>query len=176
MNDVAHTADEQALVAWQLGRIPREPWRVSERCRFGFPQAIVSPCRLADGTPFPDFAWLTCPYLRDAASAEESRGAAASWARRAAEEPEIAENLAKVDDAVREARAAESGGFDECAALGAAGQRNPFGVKCVHAHVALQLSGIEDVVGQWLIGIAGDACPDSRCARFPFSSTTEESR
>lgn len=170
-----HTHLQLAIVAKQMGRVPRDPWRVASTCRYGFPMTIVSPCRLADGTPFPDYAWLTCPHLVDAASAEESRGACAEWAVRASREAPIESALRSTDEAVRAARAGESGGVDECSAVGAAGQRDPLGVKCVHAHVALQLSGIDDVIGEWLIEAYGDACPDERCKALSNAGENKES-
>lgn len=174
MSRDSHTEAQAAIVSAQIGRVPREPWRVSALCRYGYAMAIVSPCRLEDGTPFPDFAWLTCPFLVAACSAEESKGASAMWAARAESEPEVAEQLRRIDRDVQAARAAESGGVDECAHLGAAGQRDACGVKCVHAHVALRVSGIDDVIGAWVIERHGDACADERCARYEIGNVSED--
>ena len=158
---------EKTLVAAQLGRAPREPWRVAARCSYGYPTAIVSPSRLADGSPFPTFAWLTCPWLLDFAAAEESEGGAARWARRAADDAGTADALRAVDAEVREMRAAESGGADACEGVGVAGQRDPLGVKCLHAHIALALVGLDDPVGAGELGKIQRECPDGRCAALP---------
>ena len=168
MSDDAGTAmppsREAILVAEQLGgRAPREPWRVAARCTYGFPTVIVSPSLLADGTPFPAFAWLTCPHLSGAIAAEESAGATAAWATRAAAEPALAESLHAADRALRAARAAESGGADACESVGLAGQRDPLGVKCLHAHVALALIGIQDPIGAAELGKIPSSCADGRC-------------
>ncbi len=56
-------------------------------------------------------------------------------------------------------------GTDACAAVGLAGQRDPLGVKCVHAHVALALVGIDDPIGLELLE-RGRECPDRYCDRF----------
>jgi len=154
------------LVAEQVGRAPRDPWRVAARCRWGYATAIVSPSRLSDGTPFPTFAWLTCPWLAQRASAAESQGATAEWARRAEADPDLRSRLSKTDQAVRERRAAESGGTDACASVGIAGQRDSSGVKCLHAHVALALVGLDDPIGLHMLGMDNPACPDQRCARL----------
>ncbi|HET6351482.1 MAG TPA: DUF501 domain-containing protein [Coriobacteriia bacterium] len=157
--------DAETLLA-QIGRAPRPPWRVFARCEAGFPQAIVSPSELADGTPFPNYAWLTCPWLVEECSAEESGGATAAWATRAAEDVELADSLIALDAAVRAARASESGGFDLCEGVGVAGQRSPLGVKCLHAHVALALVGLCDPIGSDVLSRTGTMCSDTRCARL----------
>jgi hypothetical protein len=159
-------AADTCVVTAQLGRVPRPQWRVAHRCIHGYPAVIVSPSTLADGTPFPDFAWLTCPHLREFASARESAGAAASWAARAARDPALAASLRATDAAVRAARTRESGGADACASVGAAGQRDPLGVKCLHAHVALALVGITDAIGEKELAAVAPACTDARCRAY----------
>ncbi len=173
MSPSGDTGTEVGLVAWQVGRAPREPWRVEARCDFGYPSVIASPSLLADGTPFPTTFWLTCPWLTEVISAEESAGAVAGWARRAAGDSELADSLRRADSALRAARIAESGGVDACASVGLAGQRDPLGVKCLHAHVALALGGVDDPIGRDLLGRTGTACPDERCARYGSGSDQE---
>jgi hypothetical protein len=159
----AYSSDVASIVAGQLGRIPRMPWRVAAHCVHGMPTVIVSPPVLADGTPFPTYAWLTCPHLAERMSAEESEGAAAGWVARARADAELAEQLRRADAAVREVRRRESGGVDPCRTVGLAGQREPLGVKCLHAHVALALIGIPDPIGTAEIGKVEPSCPDARC-------------
>jgi len=151
--------------------VPREPWRVGARCRWDRAAVIVSPSTLADGTPFPNLAWLTCPWLLDLVAAEESLGGAAAYAAKAAEEPAFAEALRAADVRVRELRAAESGGVDGCCGVGIAGQRDPLGVKCLHAHVALALVGVADPVGTDLLSRVTRWCDDDRCARLCAEGT-----
>jgi uncharacterized protein len=163
---MAPSQSEAALVAAQLGRVPRAPWRVASRCCWGYPTAVVSPSRLSDGAPFPSYAWLTCPWLAQRAAAAESRGETAEWARRTLDDEGLRSKLAETDRAVRDLRAAESGGVDDCALVGIAGQRDPLGVKCLHAHLALALVGIDDPIGTDLLAESDPACPDGRCARL----------
>jgi len=158
------TDAESAVVAAQLGRRPRAPWRIASRCRFGRPTVIVSPSLLEDGTPFPNYAWLTCPHLAEQVAARESAGEVATWAARAASDASLAAALRAVDARVRELRAAESGGVDACCAVGVAGQRDPLGVKCLHAHVALALVGVADPVGEAFLASASRECDDDSCA------------
>ena len=156
--------DETAIVSAQIGRAPRQPWRVAARCRYDYPTVIVSPSRLSDQALFPTYAWLTCPWLTQAMSSAESAGSTAAWARRAANDTTLATALAHADGQLRLARAAESGGEDACAAVGLAGQRDPLGVKCLHAHAALTLIGIDDPIGNAERGKIERDCPDRRCA------------
>lgn len=159
-------ADEAVIVAAQIGREPRGPWRVATRCRYGYPTVIVSPSQLSDGTLFPTYAWLTCPWIAEAMSSAESAGDTALWAQRAATDERVSAALVQADAQLRSARAAESGGEDACSAVGLAGQRDPLGVKCLHAHAALALVGVVDPIGQAELGRIDRDCPDDRCAAF----------
>lgn len=169
-----HDACDATRVSAQIGREPREPWRVGARCKWERPTVIISPATLNDGTPFPNLAWLTCPWLSDLIAAEESAGGAVSFASRAAADPAFAAALRTTDATVRELRETESGGVDGCAAVGIAGQRDPLGVKCLHAHVALALIGLADPVGEELLSRLRRWCDDDRCAGLGSEETTDE--
>lgn len=158
------TEQEARLVASQIGRVPREPWRVAVRCQWGRPSVIASPSTLADGTPFPTLYWLTCPWLIQSAGALESEGLLAEWTDRAASDPHLTAHLGEAHAALREHRAEESGGEDACADVGIAGQRDASRVKCLHAHVALALVGIDDPVGEETLALLGLACEADQCA------------
>lgn len=133
-------------------------------CAHGFPTTIISPPTLSDGTPFPTYAWLTCPWLNERLSAEESAGGTAAWASRAHVDRDLARRLRTTDAEVRRLRVDEAGGVDPCFSVGIAGQRDPLGVKCLHAHAALALVGVDDPIGVELLGKIGTACADARCA------------
>ena len=167
------TDPDAALVAEQIGRAPRTPWRTAARCRFGRPVVIVSPSRLNDGARFPTFAWLTCPHLIEQVGAAESGGAAARFAHRAASDDDLARALRAVDGRVRSLRAAESGGDDACPSVGIGGQRDPLGVKCLHVHVALALLGEEDPIGAELLSRGPRECDDDRCAALVTTPPSE---
>lgn len=160
------SSDDIALVAAQLGREPREPWRIVVRCPNGHPRVIASPSRLSDGTRFPTTFWLTCPMLIAAIGEAESAGGAALWAGRLARDRRLARRMALADAAYRHARAEESGGRDVCAGTGVAGMRDSALVKCLHAHVSAFLAGIGDPVGEAVAADLPDGCEDERCARL----------
>lgn len=172
MKTVSHTEQEARLIAAQLGREPREPWAVLSRCWYGHPNAIVSPPVLQDGTPFPTWAWLSCPHLADAVSAEESSGAAKRWAKRLEEEPQLAEQVLAADAELRSLRA--ESGHDPHPEVGIAGQADPLATKCLHAHVALALAGIADPIGLDVLAAAGRRCQDHRCAELVRTLTGEQ--
>jgi hypothetical protein len=155
-----HDAD---TVRRQLGRPPRQPWRVEKRCSFGFPTVIATPSRLVTGELFPTTFYLTCPHLVAAASTLESAGEAERWASRLAAEPTLAARMLAADAAYRAARVRESGGADACPDVGIAGQRDPLATKCLHAHVAAALSGIDDPVGKSVLEAIELECCDARC-------------
>lgn len=135
-------------------------------CSHGFPTVIVSPGLLGDGTPFPAYAWLTCPHLVEACFEAESAGAIAEWDARVFIDSGLAERLRAADGALREARRMESGGQDPCSDVGLAGQNHPIATKCLHAHVALALVGIADPIGESELGKTHQACRDSRCRSY----------
>jgi uncharacterized protein len=157
---------DSELVRAQIGRAPRQPWRVAVRCPHGHPRVIASPSRLADGTPFPTTFWLTCPLLIGAVGREESAGGVAAWEARLRTEPALAARAREAEDAYREARTAESGGEDACAGDGVAGVRRPGAVKCLHARVAGYLAGTGDPIGEAVAAKAPRVCDDDRCAKL----------
>jgi uncharacterized protein len=159
-------ARECELVRAQIGRVPRQPWRVAVRCPHGHPRVIASPSRLAGGTPFPTTFWLTCPLLVDAVGREESAGGVAQWEARLHAEPALTARAREAEEAYREARAAESGGVDACGDAGIAGVRRQGAVKCLHARVAAYLAGTGDPVGEGVASGMPRACDDERCARL----------
>lgn len=167
---------DAALVAEQLGRAPRMPWRVAARCGFARPTAIVSPSRLDDGTPFPTYAWLTCPHLIERVGDAESAGESARFGERALADPALESDLRALDARVRRLRAAESGGEDACSTVGLGGQRDPLGVKCLHLHVALTLVGERDPIGDELLARIPRECDDDRCAALLTRCTPKEER
>lgn len=150
------------------------PWRVAARCGFGRPTVIVSPSRLADGTPFPTYAWLTCPHLVERVGLAESAGGAADFAARALRDPLFESSLRVLDTRVRELRAVESAGVDACPAVGVGGQRDPLGVKCLHVHVALTLLGEDDPIGSELLSEIPRECEEDRCALLCETGAPEE--
>ncbi|MDR1775668.1 MAG: DUF501 domain-containing protein [Actinomycetes bacterium] len=148
-----------------MKREPRTPWRVLTTCRYGATQTIASPARLDDGTPFPTWAWLVCPWLTHVAAVAETAGECDVWTRRLSDDTRLSARMRRVDCEVRRLRREESGGVDACEQVGLAGQRDCTKVKCLHAHIAYALAGLDDPIGCELLARHGKACGDRRCVR-----------
>lgn len=152
------------VICAQIGRPPREPWQVSSRCAHGRPSTILTGPVLGDGAPFPTLYWLTCPWLSAYVDGLESSGVAAQWRTRLAKEPELRARMHAADAEYRAHRADAAGGHDPCAAVGIAGQRDSSATKCIHAHVAAALAGIDDPIGTDVVAGADPLwCPDEVC-------------
>jgi len=65
--------EDRALVAWQLGREPRDVSGVAVRCPFGRP-AVIETRPVLRGAPNPTLLYLTCPYLVNVVSRVEAGG------------------------------------------------------------------------------------------------------
>lgn len=143
---------DREVVHSQLSRTPRDPWRVGARCHHGYPTVIVSPSLLDDGARFPNWGYLTCPFLCSAIGHLESEGAIATWADRLEHDEKAAQNQRELEVALKQARLDECRACnqteDVCASVGIAGQKNTLGVKCLHIHVAYALLGLDDGIGR----------------------------
>jgi len=125
----APTEAEVAVVSTQLGRPARGVVGIAARCACGNPTVVATAPRLADGTPFPTFYYLTHPGATAAMSELEA----------AQVMPELQDMLAdeEIAAAYRGAHAAylaDRAGFgevEEIAGISAGGM--PVRVKCLHA-------------------------------------------
>lgn len=123
------TERELAVLRGQLGRPARGVVGIAARCACGNPTVVATSPRLADGTPFPTFYYLTHPAATAAMSRLEADHVM----------PELAALLedAAVAEAYRTAHAsyladrAAYGEVDEIAGVSAGGM--PRRVKCLHA-------------------------------------------
>jgi hypothetical protein len=68
------TVDDIATVSRQLGRPARDVVGIAARCACGAPTVVSTRPRLADGTPFPTFYYLTHPAATAAVSTLEAEG------------------------------------------------------------------------------------------------------
>jgi len=155
--------DDAAVVAWQLGRTPRGPWRTASRCSFGYPTTIVTAPVTSSGEPFPTLYYLTCPHLVAAVGRLESDGLMEVLRAQLASDESLTARLLDADESYRKARAREGGGVDVQPNVGIAGQRDPCAVKCLHAHTAALLAGIADPLGEVVLKKLVAECADRRC-------------
>lgn len=128
---------DRAAVAAQLGRDPRGVIGVAWRCAGGHPGVVATVPRLADGTPFPTFYYLTCNRLAAACSTLEAGGVMAEMTARLGADPDLAERYRRAHEAYLADRLAW-GEVPEIAGTSAGGM--PGRVKCVHALLAHALA------------------------------------
>ena len=131
------TEDDLRVVAAQLGRPPRGTRAVAHRCPCGRPDVVETTPRLADGTPFPTFYYLTCPRAVAACSRLESAGMMKDQAARLAEDADLAAAYRKAHEDYLSKRDAV-GAVPEIAGISAGGM--PDRVKCLHVHLGHALA------------------------------------
>lgn len=126
-----------AVLAAQLGRVPRGVRGVGARCPAGHPLVVITNPTLEDGTPFPTLFYLTEPGLTKACSRLEAGQEMVRYNEALAEDPELAAQYREAHaDYLRRRRIL--GEVDALADITAGGM--PSRVKCLHALVAHSLA------------------------------------
>lgn len=126
-----------ADVSRQLGRPARDVVAIASRCSCGLPNVVSTAPRLADGTPFPTFYYVTCPALNSAISTLESEGLMATMQQRLADEPHTAAAYRRAHERYLADREAH-GEVPEISGISAGGM--PDRVKCLHVLVGQSLA------------------------------------
>jgi hypothetical protein len=164
--------DDEAIVARQLGRVPRAFRRVAARCAFGLPAVTEQEPYDRDGEPFPTTYYLTCAHLVAAIARVEAAGGVERWSATAQEDPALAASLAAATEeqrAVRRELAGERRGRDggDSLDLGIGGSGNPARLKCLHAHAAFALARPGYVLGDRILAEVDPLWP-ARCCSEAF--------
>ena len=124
------TAADLATMSEQLGRPVRDVVGVAARTLDGTPAVVSTRPRLADGTPFPTFYYLTHPVLVAAISRLEAEGSMREWTALVEPGGPFAAQHTDAHTAYLADRAA-AGEVEEIAGISAGGM--PVRVKCLHA-------------------------------------------
>lgn len=137
------TAQDEAAIHAQLGRMPRGVAGVAWRCPCGNPGVVATVPRLPDGTPFPTTYYLTCQRATAATSTLESTGVMAEMTQRLASEADLADRYRSAHEAYladrdRIGAEAEIGAVPEIEGITAGGMPNR--VKCLHVLVGHALA------------------------------------
>ncbi len=131
----APTPHDVLTVSRQLGRPARDVVGIAARCACGSPTVVATSPRLADGTPFPTFYYLTHPAATAAVSTLEAEGEMPGFA--ALLSGDVAEGYRAAHEQYIADR--ESVGVvDELDGISAGGM--PERVKCLHALVGHALA------------------------------------
>jgi hypothetical protein len=133
----APTEADLAAVSAQLGRPARDVLAIAARTRDGEPAVVATAPRLADGTPFPTFYYLTHPVLVAAMSRLEADGRMRELTARLESDADLAAAYERAHRAYLADRDA-AGDVPELAGVSAGGM--PTRVKCLHALAAHALA------------------------------------
>ena len=111
--------EDRVVVAWQLGREPRDVSGVAVRCPFGRP-AVIETRPVLRGAPNPTLLYLTCPYLVNVVSRVEAGGGVRALKDAFASDERVRLALIEVTRSYQERRAllAEAGVSGDESALG----------------------------------------------------------
>ncbi|MFF2387461.1 DUF501 domain-containing protein [Agromyces sp. NPDC058104] len=131
------TERDLAIVSAQLGRPARNVVGIAARCVCGAPTVVATSPRLADGTPFPTFYYLSHPGATAAMSFLEAAQLMVECTELLASDDEV---RAAYEQAHREylADRALFGDVPEVDGISAGGM--PTRVKCLHALAAQSLA------------------------------------
>jgi uncharacterized protein len=158
----AVTDRDLAVLAEQLGRVPRGVVGIAARCVCGRPLVVRTAPRLDDGTPFPTTYYLTCPPAVAAVSTLEAAGTMKEMTARLTDDEELAAAYQRAHEAYLADRE-ELGHVEEIAGISAGGM--PTRVKCLHVlsgHALAAGPGVNPIGDEVLSLIAETWRPD-RC-------------
>ena len=118
---------------------------------------------LEDGAPFPTLYWLTCPVLLKRVSRLESEGFMNELTDRLSRDDSMRARMRTSIDRMIERRDAHAVIEDSGAPPGGGPDR----IKCLHAHVAIELVQNDDPAGSIALALSG--WPDCRtpCVEEP---------
>jgi hypothetical protein len=137
-----NSRDDAAVVAAQLGRVPRGLRAVAHRCPCGLPDVVETAPRLPDGTPFPTLYYLTCPRAAAAISGLEASGLMREMTARLAAGGELRARYERAhrDYLARRDAAAAAEGLEPLPPGTQSAGGMPDRVKCLHALAAHELA------------------------------------
>ncbi len=131
------SARDLEIMQSQLGRPMRDVVGVAARCVCGAPTVVATKPRLADGSPFPTFYYLTHPGATAALSTLEANGFMVTEQNKLAEQPAVAAAYLAAHESYIADRD-RHGHVAEVEGISAGGM--PTRVKCLHALAAHSLA------------------------------------
>ncbi|WP_370290380.1 DUF501 domain-containing protein [Nocardioides sp.] len=161
-------SSDAAVVARQLGRLPRAIHAVGHRCPCGNPDVVTTEPRLPNGTPFPTTYYLTCPRVNSAIGTLEASGVMREMQDRLGSDPDLAARYRAAHEAYLADRAAVGAAHGhevpEIDGISAGGM--PDRVKCLHVLAAHALAAGPGVnpLGDEVLEMLGDYWAKGPCA------------
>ncbi|KRA38049.1 MULTISPECIES: DUF501 domain-containing protein [unclassified Nocardioides] len=157
---MSSTDADVAVIAAQLGRVPRGIHAIGHRCPCGNPDVVSTEPRLPNGTPFPTTYYLTCPRVNSRIGTLEASGLMKEMQDRLGTDPELAAAYRAAHEAYLADRAAigDAGGFDVPEIEGISAGGMPDRVKCLHVLAGHALAAGPGVnpLGDEVLAILGD--------------------
>jgi hypothetical protein len=155
-------AQDEAVVAAQLGRPPRGVHGIGHRCPCGNPDVVTTEPRLPDGTPFPTTFYLTCPRAASLIGTLEGSGLMTQMTERLRTDESLATAYRSAHARYLEARLA-IGEVPEIDGVSAGGM--PDRVKCLHvlAGQALAQGPGVNPLGDEVVDALGDFWASGPC-------------
>lgn len=154
------TDADVAVIAAQLGRVPRGIHAIGHRCPCGNPDVVSTEPRLPNGTPFPTTYYLTCPRVNSRIGTLEASGLMKEMQDRLGTDPELAAAYRAAHEAYLADRGAigEAGGFEVPEIEGISAGGMPDRVKCLHVLAGHALAAGPGVnpLGDEVLEILGD--------------------
>jgi hypothetical protein len=160
----------EAVVAAQLGRLPRGLQAVAHTCPCGQPDVVQTAPRLPDGTPVPTLYYLTCPRAAAAISRLEAAGLMKTMTARLADDASLraAYRAAHQDYLTRRREAAAAAGVQPLPDGTQTAGGMPVRVKCLHALLAHELAHPgRNPFGREAAAAAGPWWSDGPCVPGP---------
>jgi hypothetical protein len=160
----------EAVVAAQLGRLPRGLQAVAHTCPCGQPDVVQTAPRLPDGTPFPTLYYLTCPRAAAAISRLEAVGLMKTMTARLADDDGLraAYQDAHQDYLAQRREAAAAAGVAPLPDGTQTAGGMPVRVKCLHALLAHELARPgRNPFGREAAAAAGPWWADGPCVPGP---------
>lgn len=156
----AATDTDVAVIAAQLGRVPRGIHAIGHRCPCGNPDVVSTEPRLPNGTPFPTTYYLTCPRVNSRIGTLEASGLMKEMQDRLGTDPDLAAAYRAAHEAYLADREAIRISCDlevpEIEGISAGGM--PDRVKCLHVLAGHSLAAGPGVnpLGDEVLEILGD--------------------
>ena len=166
-------ADPRRLIALLLGREPHIDFSIVLECPWGWPAVIFSEPFGFEGEPNPNLYYLVCPYLRREIARLEDTGLIRRLEKRLQDEPELAADLIKAQEAhmaIWKAAAVMANPDSGAPAIPhprIASSADDLLLKCLHAHLAWYLVHPDYLLGGIIAIELGDIwCDDETCRRM----------
>ncbi len=155
------------VLAYQLGRSPRNLIEVKKRCFNNYPQVIVTHPILEKETElsiFPTTFWLTCPQLKYMIDKLENQGLIDKFQQKMVNDKKFAEQIKKShqeyanyrlklidNNKLEEIKEKYDGQYQVLKKSGVGGILEFSGIKCLHTHYADYLAREENPIGKLVL-------------------------